>query len=97
MRLKLADIPDDFIALYKLNQLTTTDGYVYVLIQKGMYSLPQARIIAQHALEQCLAKKAIDKAPLLQDSGNMTGILSPSHSVLMILESNMLASNKHIT
>ncbi|KAL7480858.1 hypothetical protein ACHAW6_006525 [Cyclotella cf. meneghiniana] len=36
MRLKLADIPDDFIALYKLNQLTATDGYVYVLIQKGL-------------------------------------------------------------
>ena len=51
MRLKIADIPDDFIALYKLNQLTTTDGYVYVLIQKGMYGLPQAGIIAQQLLE----------------------------------------------
>ena len=47
MQLKLADIPDDFIALYKLNQLTTAHGYVSVLIQKGMHGLPQAGIITQ--------------------------------------------------
>eukprot|EP00804_Cyclotella_cryptica_P013983 CCRYP_002479-RA/>CCRYP_002479-RA protein AED:0.44 eAED:0.44 QI:0/-1/0/1/-1/0/1/0/128 len=47
MRLKLSDIPDHIIALYNLNKLTTTDGYVYVLIQKHTYRLPQAGIIAQ--------------------------------------------------
>eukprot|EP00804_Cyclotella_cryptica_P007467 CCRYP_002648-RA/>CCRYP_002648-RA protein AED:0.36 eAED:0.36 QI:0/0/0/1/0/0/2/0/381 len=34
MRLKLSDIPDHIIKLYKLDKLVTTDGYVYVLIQK---------------------------------------------------------------
>eukprot|EP00804_Cyclotella_cryptica_P021444 CCRYP_005779-RC/>CCRYP_005779-RC protein AED:0.45 eAED:0.45 QI:0/-1/0/1/-1/0/1/0/109 len=40
MHLKMSDIWDHIIALYNLNKLTTTDGYVYVLIQKGMYSIP---------------------------------------------------------
>ncbi|KAL7486705.1 hypothetical protein ACHAW6_012314 [Cyclotella cf. meneghiniana] len=64
MQLKVADIPDDFIALYNLNQLTTTDGYIYALIQKGMYSLPQAGIIIQQLLEQCLAKKGYQQSIL---------------------------------
>eukprot|EP00804_Cyclotella_cryptica_P026336 CCRYP_007671-RA/>CCRYP_007671-RA protein AED:0.18 eAED:0.21 QI:0/0/0/1/0/0.33/3/0/1086 len=57
MRLKLSDIPDHIIKLYKLDKLVTTDGYVYVLIQKEMYGLPQAGIIAQQLLEKRLALK----------------------------------------
>jgi hypothetical protein len=57
MRLKLSDIPDHIITLYKLNKLATPDGFVYVLIQKGMYGLPQAGIIAQQVLETRLAIK----------------------------------------
>eukprot|EP00804_Cyclotella_cryptica_P024323 CCRYP_015308-RA/>CCRYP_015308-RA protein AED:0.19 eAED:0.16 QI:0/0/0/1/0.2/0.16/6/0/899 len=57
MRLKLSDIPDHIIKLYKLDKLVTTDGYVYVLIQKGMYGLPQAGIITQQLLEKRLALK----------------------------------------
>ena len=57
MQLKVSDIPAHIIALYKLDTLTTTDGYVYVLIQKGMYGLPQAGIIAQNLLETRLATK----------------------------------------
>ncbi|KAL7474421.1 hypothetical protein ACHAW6_000393 [Cyclotella cf. meneghiniana] len=64
MQLKLADIPDYFLALYKINQLTTTDGYVYSLIQKGMYGLSQAGINAQQLLEQCLAKKGYRQSTL---------------------------------
>eukprot|EP00804_Cyclotella_cryptica_P019412 CCRYP_006613-RA/>CCRYP_006613-RA protein AED:0.27 eAED:0.27 QI:0/-1/0/1/-1/1/1/0/573 len=57
MRLKLSIIPDHIIELYKLDKLATTDGYVYVLIQKGMYGLPQAGIIAQQLLKKRLAIK----------------------------------------
>jgi hypothetical protein len=53
MRLKLADIPDNIIELYKLRDIAH-DGYVFVRIQKGMYGLPQAGIIAQQLLEQRL-------------------------------------------
>ncbi|KAL7475977.1 hypothetical protein ACHAW6_001868, partial [Cyclotella cf. meneghiniana] len=57
IQLKLADMPNYFIALYNLNQLITTGRYVFVLVQKEMYSLPQAGIIAQKLLKQPLAKK----------------------------------------
>ena len=50
MRLKMADIPDEIIKEYKLDQKVTTDGFIYTEIQKGMYGLPQAGIIAQELL-----------------------------------------------
>ena len=53
MRLKLSDIPNNIIDLYKLHDIAH-DGYVYVRIQKGMYGLPQAGIIAQQLLEKRL-------------------------------------------
>ena len=56
MRLRLADMPEDVIAHYKLNNIATPDGYIYCEIQKGMYGLPQAGIIAQQLLEECLQK-----------------------------------------
>ncbi len=56
MRLRLADMPKDVIAHYKLNEIATPDGYIYCKIQKGMYGLPQAGIIAQQLLEERLEK-----------------------------------------
>ncbi len=56
MRLKLADMPDDIIEQYQLQKLATPDGFIYCEIQKGMYGLPQAGIIAQELLEERLAK-----------------------------------------
>jgi hypothetical protein len=50
MCLKMADIPDEIINEYKLDQKATTDGFIYTEIQKGMYGLPQAGIIAQELL-----------------------------------------------
>jgi hypothetical protein len=56
MRLRLADMPKDVIAHYKLEEIATPDGYIYCEIQKGMYGLPQAGIIAQQLLEERLEK-----------------------------------------
>ncbi len=53
MRLKLSDIPNNIIDLYKLHDIAH-DGYVFVRIQKGMYGLPQAGIIAQQLLKKRL-------------------------------------------
>eukprot|EP00804_Cyclotella_cryptica_P016746 CCRYP_002051-RA/>CCRYP_002051-RA protein AED:0.35 eAED:0.35 QI:0/0/0/0.66/1/1/3/0/318 len=53
MRLKLADISATIIDLYHLRDIAQ-DGYIFVRIQKGMYGLPQAGIIAQRLLEQRL-------------------------------------------
>ncbi len=56
MRLKLTDIREEIIIEYNLHEIATDDGYVYCEIQKGMYGLPQAGIIAQQLLEKRLAK-----------------------------------------
>ena len=54
VRIKIDDIPDEIIVEYKLRDKVTPDGHVYVEIQKGMYGLPQAGILAQQLLEQRL-------------------------------------------
>ena len=54
MRLKILDIPDDVIEHYNLREIATPDGFIYCEIQKGMYGLPQAGIIAQELLADCL-------------------------------------------
>ncbi len=56
MQLWIANMPEDVIKHYQLTNITTSDGYVYCEIQKEMYSLPQAGIIAQQLLEKQLQK-----------------------------------------
>jgi hypothetical protein len=55
MRLKLSNMPDNVIEHYNLQAITTAVVFVYCKIQKGMYSLPQAGIIAQQLLKMRLA------------------------------------------
>jgi hypothetical protein len=50
MRLKMSDMPDGVIEHYNLREIATPDGFIYCEIQKGMYGLPQAGIIAQELL-----------------------------------------------
>ena len=54
MHMKLEDIPEEIIVLYKLRDKVDAKGFVYVEILKGMYGLPQAGIIAQELLEKRL-------------------------------------------
>ena len=56
MHLCIADMPEDVIKHYNLRDKATPDGYVYCEIQKGMYGLPQAGIIAQQLLKELLKK-----------------------------------------
>ncbi len=53
MPLKL--FPDDIIDHYNLCE-KALNGYVYMEIQCGMYSLPQAGILANKLLCQCLGQ-----------------------------------------
>ncbi len=57
MRLKLADMPNNVIEHYKLRNVATLDGYIHCEIQKGMYGLPQAGIIAQQLLAKQLKEQ----------------------------------------
>jgi hypothetical protein len=52
----MSEIPDKIIKEYILDEIATEDGYIYCKIQKGMYNLPQAGIIAQELLKEFLAK-----------------------------------------
>jgi hypothetical protein len=54
MRMKIEDLPKDFVTMYNLTDKATSNGFVYIKIQKGMYGLPQAGILVQELLEQCL-------------------------------------------
>ncbi len=65
MRFKISDIPDEIIKEYKLDKIVTADGYIYCEIWKGMYGLPQAGIIAQELLEECLAKHGYHQSKII--------------------------------
>ena len=54
MRMKFKDLHKEFVLLYNLVDKVTSDGFVYIKIQKGMYDLLQARNLAQELLEKCL-------------------------------------------
>jgi hypothetical protein len=54
MRLKLSDLPHNFVDMNNPTKIAEDNGNVYIKIQKGMYGLPQAGILAQQLLEQQL-------------------------------------------
>jgi hypothetical protein len=56
MRLHLDIVPEEIIIQYKLRDIATSLGWVYIEIQKGMYGLKQAGMIANQQLTQHLAK-----------------------------------------
>ena len=58
MRMPIKLIPQEFIDLYDLNT-KVKNGYVYIEIQKGMYGLPQAGILANKLLKTRLAPRLI--------------------------------------
>jgi hypothetical protein len=55
MVVMMAFLPQEVIEEYGLNDLAV-DGKVYIEIQKGMYGLPQARILANKLLQRRLAQ-----------------------------------------
>jgi hypothetical protein len=64
MRMKLADLPEEFARIYKLHDLANTNGFVSIEIQKGMHGLPQAGILAQELLKKRLNKHGYCQSPI---------------------------------
>ena len=63
--MKLKDLPQEFVDLYVLNKIVEDDRNVYINIQKGMYGLPQAGILAQQQqLEQWLNEHGYQQSAL---------------------------------
>jgi hypothetical protein len=54
MCMKLSNIPDKIIDEYKLRDKTTPSGSIYIVANRGMYSLPQSGLIANELLEKQL-------------------------------------------
>ena len=54
MRVQYKYIPNDIRHRYNLNSKVTSDGYIYIKIQKGMPGLKQAAILAYRHLKNCL-------------------------------------------
>ena len=46
MRLKLSNLPEDFVKRYNLEPKVDKNGQVYVEIRRRMYGLPQADLLA---------------------------------------------------
>jgi hypothetical protein len=44
--MKLSNIPDKIIDEYKLRDITTPSGSIYIVANRGMYGLPQSGLIA---------------------------------------------------
>ena len=63
VKLKLQDIPNEIIVEYKLHEKATSDGCVYVKVQKGMYGLPQAGLLSNEMLERRLAPYGYYQSP----------------------------------
>ena len=54
LRMKIDHFPQDVIDHYNLKNMVNDKGYLLVRVEKGMYGLPQAGIIAQQLLEKRL-------------------------------------------
>ena len=57
MKLKLSDLPEDFVTLYNIVSKVEKNVFVYLKIRRGMYGLPQAVILSQQLLENQLNNK----------------------------------------
>jgi hypothetical protein len=63
--MKLKDIPPEFVKIYNLKKIAAPGGTIYVKIQKGMYDLPQAGILAQNLLNERLNKHGYHQSPAM--------------------------------
>ena len=79
IRMKLADIPQEVIDEYNLQDKATPDGSIHIVANKGMYGLPQAGLLANELLENVSTKTDTNKANWSPDCGNTTGDQFSSH------------------
>ena len=62
MRIPVKLIPEHFMVLYQLHD-KIKNGHVYMQIERGMYGLPQAGIIANKLLRKRLAPHGYYELP----------------------------------
>ncbi|KAL7528154.1 hypothetical protein ACHAXR_005043 [Thalassiosira sp. AJA248-18] len=65
IRMKITNIPQEIIDEYKLKEIDTNDGSIYIMAICGMYGLPQAGLLANELLEKCLNKNGYRQSKLV--------------------------------
>jgi hypothetical protein len=65
IRMKISDIPEEIISEYKLRDLVTEDGSIYIQANKGMYGLPQSGLLANKLLKKRLNKQGYRQSKLV--------------------------------
>jgi hypothetical protein len=65
IRIKLTDIPNKVIKEYKLREIATKNESINIKAKRGMYSLPQAGLLANKLLEKCLNKHGYQQSKLV--------------------------------
>jgi CO/xanthine dehydrogenase FAD-binding subunit len=56
IRVKNDGLPREIVTKYKLRAMVNKSGMVYIEVTKGMYGLPQARLLVNELLKQRLNK-----------------------------------------
>ncbi len=65
IQIKLSGIPDKVNREYKLREKATKNGSINIRAKHGMYSLPQAGLLANELLEKCLNKHGYQQSKLV--------------------------------
>ena len=66
LRMKLSNFPGYVIEEYNWKKIVDKNGFLFIRVEKGIYGLPHAGIIAQKLLEEILEKHGYrqgDKTP----------------------------------
>jgi hypothetical protein len=63
--MKISDIPEEIIVEYKLREMVTEDGSVYIQANKGMYGLPQSGLLANELLKKQLNRHGYRQSKLV--------------------------------
>ena len=65
IRINLRNIPDEIIKEYKLKDIATANGSIYIRADRGMYGLPQSGLLANELLENRLNKQGYHQSKLV--------------------------------
>ncbi len=65
IQIKLSDIPDEVIREYKLREKATKNRSIYIRAKRGMYSIPQAGLLAKKLLQKHLNKHGYQQSKLV--------------------------------
>ena len=52
VRIKIDNVPQEIIDGYELRSMVSSDGYVYLEVNKGIYGLKKSGLLAQQLLEK---------------------------------------------